>query len=64
MVARDLWQRKLPLPSGCALGLGLVYCHKSPALCYNYYYILLYPCIRGGINPSSCNFLIKIYKTA
>ena len=35
-VARDLWQRKPPLSSGCALGLGSVYCHKSLAPCYNY----------------------------
>ena len=35
-VARNLWQRKLPLSSGFALGLGLVYCHKFLALCYNY----------------------------
>ena len=36
-VARDLRQRKPPLSSGYALGLGLVYCHhKSLALCYNY----------------------------
>ena len=30
-VARDLWQRKPPLSSGFALGLGSVYCHKSLA---------------------------------
>ena len=30
-VARDLWQRKPPLSSGYALGLGSVYCHKSQA---------------------------------
>ena len=30
-VARDLRQRKLPLSSGFALGLGSVYCHKSLA---------------------------------
>ena len=30
-VARDLWQRKLPLSSGFALRLGSVYCHKSLA---------------------------------
>ena len=35
-VARDLWQRKPPLSSGYALGLGSVYCHKSLAPCYNY----------------------------
>ena len=35
-VARDLWQRKLPLSSGYAHRLGSIYCHKFLALCYNY----------------------------
>ena len=29
-VARDLWQRQPPLSSGCALGLGSVYCRINP----------------------------------
>ena len=51
-VARDLWQRKPPLSSGCVLGLGSVYCHKSLAPCYNYnlypFYIVLLR--RGKLN--------------
>ena len=41
-VARDLWQCKPTLSLGYALGFGLVYCHKSLALCYNYYAKLLF----------------------
>ena len=37
LVARDLWHCKPTLPSGCALGTRLVYCHKSLAPCNNYY---------------------------
>ena len=41
MLARDLRQRKPPLSSGCTLGLGSVYCHKSLVPCYNYNIYLL-----------------------
>ena len=36
-VARDLWQRKPTLPSGCALGTRLVYCYKFLVPCNNCY---------------------------
>ena len=34
-VARDLWQHKQTLSSGCTL--RLIYCLQSQALWYNYY---------------------------
>ena len=49
-VARDLWQHKLSLFSGYALGLGSVYCHKSLAPCCNYNIILIFHTgIKNGI---------------
>ena len=56
-VARDLWQRKPPLSSGYALGLGSVYCHKSLAPCYNYNIYIVQYIIMGLLalyGPTLC----------
>ena len=57
-VAKDLWQRKPPLSSGCALGLGSVYCHNSLAPCYNYNKVIN----LGAHDAMPCIIIIFIVK--